>query len=101
MPKFEEHCEDCVRALGKPYEEVHKWLDELFASVGADHRDIRHNCLGVEKVRKMWGDEAGKAAEIHIVADEGKVPEIDMSFQLRLAMKPHIQQAFDLEYRNG
>lgn len=30
MPKFEVHCADCVRELGEPFEEVHKWLDELF-----------------------------------------------------------------------
>jgi len=98
MPKFEVHCADCERELGKPYEEVNSWLDELFEFLGADHRDIRHNILGVEKVRNMWGDEAAKAAEIHILADEGCIPKIDDSFKLRLAMKPHIHQAFVLEY---
>ena len=98
MPKFEVHCSDCVRDLGEPFEEVHKWLDELFAYCGADHRDIRHNVKGVEKVREMWGDRAAEAARIHIIADEGKVPEIDLTFQIRLAMKPHIQEAFNKEY---
>ena len=98
MPKFEKHCEDCIRELGKPFEEVHRWLDELFAVVGSDHRDIRHNVMGIEKVRKMWGDQAAKAAEIHVVADEGKVPEVDVVFKMRMAFKPHIHQAFLKEY---
>jgi len=98
MAKFEEHCEDCVRELGEPFKEVNAWLDELFEFVGADHRDIRHNVMGVEKVRVMWGDRAARAAEIHILRDEGKIPEIDMAFKLRMAMKPHIHQAFNQEY---
>lgn len=69
MATFEEHCEDCVRALGKPYREVHLWLDELFKVLGPKHRDVRHHTGGVEEVRKRWGDEAAKAAEIHIRKD--------------------------------
>lgn len=99
MPKFEVHCQDCVNELGQPYEVVHKWLDELFQYVGSDHRDIRHNNLGVEKVRQMWGDNAARAAEIHIIADEGHIPDAnDMAFKIRLAMKSHIHEAFRKEY---
>ena len=99
MPKFEVHCQDCIRELGKPYEEVHKWLDELFTHVGSDHRDIRHNEKGVEKIREMYGDEAAKAAEIHISKDcHGEIPKIDTVFEMRIAMKPHIHLAFIKEY---
>jgi hypothetical protein len=38
------------------------------------HRQFRHNTNGVESVRRRWGDEAAKAAELHIIADEGYVP---------------------------
>ena len=99
MAKFEEHCDDCERELGERFEYVNKWLDELFEYVGADHRDIRHHEKGVEKIRKMWGDRAAQAAEIHIKKDEcGIVPKCDKSFMLRLAFKPHIHQAFCKEY---
>ena len=99
MPKFAEHCADCQREMGEPFEQVHQWLDELFSMVGSDHRDIRHNVLGVEKVRKMWGDRAAQAAEIHIKADEhGIVPQVDNTFMMRMAFKPHIYEAFRLEY---
>jgi len=98
MAKFEEHCEDCQRILGERFENVNGWLDELFEFVGSDHRDIRHNEKGIEKVRKMWGDKAARAAEIHIMRDEGRIPKIDKAFNLRLAFKPHIYQAFLKEY---
>jgi len=52
------------------------WLDETakdyFPWTG--HRQIRHHTDGVEEIRKMWGNEAARAAELHIIADEGKVP---------------------------
>ena len=98
MAKCEEHCQDCIIELGEPFEKVHRWLDELFALVGSDHRDIRHNVKGVEKIRKMWGDKAAKAAEIHILKDEGCIPEIDATFNMRMLLKPHIYQAFLKEY---
>jgi len=99
MAKVEEHCADCVKELGEPFEEVNRWLDELFEFVGSDHRDIRHNEFGVEKCRNMWGDRAAQAAEIHIGRDEhGIVPKIDTAFMLRLAFKPHIAEAFRKEY---
>jgi len=72
---FEEHCADCVAALGEPFEQVHRWLDELFATYGLDHRPERHHVGGVEEVRKRWGDRAAQAAEIHIRRDYyGELP---------------------------
>ena len=98
MPSFEVHCSDCKMQLGDRFEQVNRWLDEFFAYVGSDHRDIRHNRQGVEKVRKMWGDKAALAAEIHIIRDEGCIPDVDDAFMLRIAMKPHIYMAFIKEY---
>jgi len=75
MSTFKEHCDDCVKELGKPYKEVHLWLDEFFRKVGPKHRSIRHHEEGIEEVRKKWGDEAAKAAEIHIRSDcYGNIP---------------------------
>ena len=75
MPSFDYHCQDCIEKLGKPYEEVHKWLDEFMGDETVPliertrHRKYRHNKEGIEQVRKMWGDEAARAAEIHIRKD--------------------------------
>lgn len=71
MAEFKTHCNDCKIALGKDYAQVHRWLDELFIILGPKHRSARHHDKGVEKVREMWGDEAAKAAEIHIRRDFG------------------------------
>ena len=98
MAEFEEHCDDCRNALGEPFAEVHQWLDELFKFCGSDHRDIRHNEKGVEKIRDMAGSKAAKAAEIHIIKDCGRVPKVDKAFELQMALKPHIYEAFLKEY---
>ena len=75
MASLEEHCADCRKALGEDFAHVHEWLDALFKVLGPKHRSARHHRGGVEQVRKMWGDRAARAAEIHIIRDcEGKVP---------------------------
>ncbi len=75
MASIQEHCEDCQRELGEEFLQVHKWLDALFPVLGPKHRSARHHSGGVEQVRKMWGDQAALAAEIHIRKDcGGKVP---------------------------
>lgn len=66
MASLEVHCADCVAALGESFERVHLWLDEFFASIGPQHRAIRHNDAGIEEVRSKWGDRAAEAARIHI-----------------------------------
>jgi len=73
MASFKEHCEDCIREFGKPYEEVHIWLDELFKTLGPKHRDARHHEGGVSVVAKKWGPEGARAAEVHIKKDCGGV----------------------------
>jgi hypothetical protein len=69
-----EHCADCLRILGQEWPEVHRWLDELSGQHRDNHRQHRHHSEGVEAVRKMWGDEAALAAEIHIVVDCWGIP---------------------------
>ena len=76
MASFEEHCADCRRELGEDFEPVHIWLDELFKVLGPKHRSARHHTGGVEQVRKIWGNRAAQAAEIHIRRDcGGKLPD--------------------------
>lgn len=68
---FEEHCEESKRLFGKPYKEVHKWLDEFMgaAGLGARHRRIRHHDAGIREAVKLFGAEAGKVARQHIISD--------------------------------
>jgi len=75
MASLDEHCADCRRELGEDFKHVHEWLDALFSALGPKHRSARHHSGGVEQVRKLWGDRAALAAEIHIRKDcGGKVP---------------------------
>lgn len=80
--KFQDHCLECERELGKAWEVVHLWLDE-FAKHCHDpftkhqHWLHRHHTEGVEEVRHKWGDQAAKAAELHIISDMGKVMTYD------------------------
>ena len=79
MAHWKEHVKDCEQILGKGWDVVHHWLDE-YARIYRDdfdmwmgHRVHRHHLEGVEEVRAKWGDEAAKAAEIHIRKDEGDI----------------------------
>jgi len=69
--KFEDHCLECTQIIGYPYPEVHRWLDEFAGSpkYGMKHRKVRHHQAGIGQAIELFGDEAGKAARLHIVAD--------------------------------
>jgi hypothetical protein len=71
MPSFEQHCEEARQRFGKPYAEVHQWLDAFAGQppYGMRHRKKRHHLAGMESVRRRWGDEAADAARQHIIAD--------------------------------
>lgn len=73
--RFDEHCAECTEKLGKPFDEVHHWLDEFAKIEGWNHRCRRHHKEGVEEARKLFGDEAAKATELHIRSDcNGELP---------------------------
>jgi len=72
MAFIDEHCQDCMKALGEEFREVHVWLDEFAKDKGFKHRIERHHREGVKEVREKWGDRAAQAAEIHIKRDWGK-----------------------------
>ena len=71
MATFAQHCLECKLALGKPYEDVHLWLDEFAftADYGLRHRRVRHHEAGVNEAIALFGEEAGSAARMHIVTD--------------------------------
>ena len=85
--KFKEHCAECEQKLGKSWDVVHRWLD-AFAWHGnafnPDHRIHRHHLAGIAQVRVKWGDEAAKAAAMHILADEGCIPEDEDYYRARM-----------------
>ncbi len=68
---FEDHCEECRRELGKPYPEVHRWLDEFAGQKEyvMKHRKMRHHEEGIRRAADLFGAEAAAAARLHIISD--------------------------------
>lgn len=71
--KLSDHIAECMKKLGNPYEEVHKWLDRFAwmadGSFDPNHREYLHNEDGIETIRAKWGDKAAEAARLHIISD--------------------------------
>ena len=69
--KLEEHCLECLQKLGKPFKEVHQYLDEFASSkeFGMRHRKVRHHFAGIMEVRNKFGIDATEAAKLHIISD--------------------------------
>jgi len=97
MARIETHCEDCIRLLGNPYIEVHKWLDFYAKQYNPHvyleyHRRFRHTKEALDAQFANWSEEQQIAAKIHIVRDyemfilrklftEVKLDEIDELFE--------------------
>jgi hypothetical protein len=77
MAPLQQHMKDCEAFLGAPYEEVNRWMDELFATAGAKHRKYRHHWEGVREARALFGEEGAKAAIIHILRDCRNIPSAE------------------------
>jgi hypothetical protein len=71
MSSFEKHCEESVQLFGRPFEEVHHWLDEFAGSprIGMKHRRKRHHEAGIRQIIEQFGELAGQAARQHIISD--------------------------------
>ena len=68
--KLEEHEKQSIDVFGKPWTEVHVFLDQFFPLFrGADHRRILHHETGVNEVVRRFGEEARPVAELHIKMD--------------------------------
>ena len=76
MSSQEEHEARCLEVLGKPWSEVHEWLDHYFDEVpGASHRIVLHHRLGIAKGVEKFGEEARPALELHLQDDFEFIPE--------------------------
>ena len=71
MSKFEDHCRESVKLFGKPYDEVHLWLDEFHDDerYKMRHRRVRHHEAGIREAIRLLGQEAGAVAKQHIISD--------------------------------
>lgn len=74
MSSLKTHCEDCEMVLGKPFKEVHEWLDEYAKKYDPRlyferHRMYRHHDKGVKEAVELFGYYGGQAAKLHIIRD--------------------------------
>ena len=75
-----QHTDSCIRKFGKPFYEVHRFLDQYYQAYGLGHRRLLHHRLGVELIVKQFGESARGPAELHVREDTGgELPE-DWSF---------------------
>lgn len=67
----QEHEAECIELFGKPYTEVHQFLDQFAGrpECGMRHRCKLHHNAGIAMVRSLYGDEAADAARLHIESD--------------------------------
>ncbi len=70
-----EHEKISIEMFGKPYSEVHAFLDQYFSSYGPHHRIVLHHQAGVCKAIKQFGGSTRPVAEQHIIDDLGFVPD--------------------------
>ncbi len=66
---FEEHCQQSILFFGEPFAEVHRWLDEFAGKTIFRHRRLRHHEAGIDRIIRMYGEKAGRAARLHIISD--------------------------------
>lgn len=76
MPHPDVHCAETEKRFGKPYREVHEWLDAFAFTPGLGgvaHRKKRHHLQGIIEAGNLWGDEAADVARYHIQMDLDQV----------------------------
>lgn len=69
--KLEEHCRQAIETFGRPWLEVHEWLDAFAGSerYGMRHRRVRHHEAGIREAVRLFGPGAGAVARQHIASD--------------------------------
>ena len=70
--KREFHEQESIKLFGKPFTEVHAWLDGLSWKNGkldVNHRKFRHTMEGVIYIHATYGKLARQAAIRHIISD--------------------------------
>ena len=71
----EEHAKSSEAALGDSFAAVHDFLDQYAKEFPREHRKLYHHRQGLILVAQRFGAQGVKAAERHIMEDEGCIPE--------------------------
>ncbi|WDP89303.1 MAG: hypothetical protein HUN04_06000 [Desulfobacter sp.] len=73
--KREEHEQRSIEMFGKPFSEVHAFLDQYFAMFGPYHRIVLHHRRGLELMNQQIPGPVRQVGEGHIIDDLGFIPE--------------------------
>lgn len=74
--KREDHEKATFEVFGKPFSEVHAFLDQFHVQFpGGNHRRVLHHMRGVDLVEQHFGKAARGPAILHIYDDFGFLPE--------------------------
>jgi hypothetical protein len=96
---FEEHKANSIKLFGKPFKEVHAFLDQYAIKYSDFHRKIFHHAEGVRLVVQKFGEESRRHAEQHIIDDMGYLPEswLDYKFS-REGQEDDLQVLYGEDY---
>ena len=76
MSSLSEHEARAIEVLGRPWTDVHEWLDQYFTLVpGVAHRIVLHHRLSIELGVAMFGADARAALEQHVQDDFECLPD--------------------------
>ena len=76
--KLDAHCQRCTELLGAPFRQVHQWIDQFAwinnahrngAVFNPEHRRHRHNLVGIQQAREIFGEKGAEAAKLHVLDD--------------------------------
>lgn len=85
-----QHIDRSRKAFGKPWIEVHRFLDQYFPQFGMYHRIVLHHQRGIDLVVARFGEDARLVAEQHILDDQKRIPEDWRDFDFDLNMADHV-----------
>lgn len=72
----EEHEQKTIALFGRPFSEIHAWIDQYYPKFGIRHRIFLHHLIGAELAVRTFGDEAVRPVVVqHIEDDIGFVPK--------------------------
>lgn len=97
MAQIDTHIDDCMRLLGAPFEDVHRYLDQHAKKWNPHihleyHRKFLHHRKGVEECKSRFGVLGERAAKIHIIRD---VELYVLSKQFREVMGDEIDELYE------
>jgi len=97
-----DHEESCRMQLGKPFTEVHDWMDKKSGYLGRIHRIERHDILETPKqVLELFGEGADKACINHIILDMLDYPELNLDPKLREYAYSILMAQAEIRQRNS